>query len=471
MKKASKIVALLLMAVMLFGIVACAGTQDTPAPAPAEPAPAPAEPEPAPPEPEPAPPGRVELVFSLWGDPAEQDATQEALDVFNNMQDRIWVTALQIPNEEYVEVLQTMAVAGNMPDVGMVNERSVIGWAREGLLMKNDPFAGAADRPLEYLAFKDGGEVVAWSGANEVFGLWFNRDMFDEAGVDYPPVTRDTAWTWDEMIEVAKQLTFDENGKTPNDAGFDKDNIVQYGIYVNQWTWQLEKWSLSNGGRWFSEDGTKIVFDDKAIEAIQKVYDLHLVHNVAPLNSATTDSGFGDSLGAGNVAMCTEGQWAVGFAAFMEPDYGVAVLPYMEKQVNMCTGGPVGIFAQTQHPEEAAEFLLWYTDADNNFALIEAGWWMPSMQSWYQEPLLTKWIDDVELRDRLPADAYRTAIKDVALDSNIMQQTGWYYTPYTDDIIDRIMNPALVEAINGNKTVAEVIEGIRPAMEKAIAGG
>jgi len=417
-----------------------------------------------------SPPDRVQLVFSLWGDPAEQETTQEALNIYNNLQDISWVTALQIPNEEYAAVLQSMAAAGNMPDAGMALEPTVIGWAREGLLTQIDIFAGQQNRPLEYLAFKDGGKTVAYSGANEVLALWFNRDMFDKAGVDYPPVTLDTAWTWDEFIETAKKLTFDSNGNNPDDPGFNKNNIVQYGAYVNQWTWQLEVWSLSNGGRWFSEDGRSIIFDDAAIEGIQKVIDLHLVHNVAPFIPARSDTGFANSIAAGNVAMTTEGQWATGFYAEINIDYGVAVLPYIKNKANIVTGAPVVVFAGTQHPEEVADFIRWYTDEENNFGPIEAGWWMPTKMNWYQEPLLTRWVDEVSLRARLPASAYRTAIVDVALDLNVTRSTGWYYTPYTYEIINEILNPAMVEAINGTKTVAQVIEEVRPAMEAALKG-
>ena len=63
---------------------------------------------------------RIELVFSLWGDPAEQEVTQEALDVYNNLQDKVYVKALQIGRDEYNEKLQTMYTSGDMPDCGMV---------------------------------------------------------------------------------------------------------------------------------------------------------------------------------------------------------------------------------------------------------------------------------------------------------------------------------------------------------------
>ncbi|MCL2812881.1 MAG: sugar ABC transporter substrate-binding protein [Clostridia bacterium] len=413
---------------------------------------------------------RVQLTFSIWGDAAEAETTQRALDVFNASQDRIHVTVMQIGRDEYTEKLQTMATAGNMPDAGMAVESDVIGWARDGLLSNVDIFEGQENLPLEYITFKDKGQTVAYSAANEVLGLWYNREMFDAAGVPYPPATLDAAWSWDEFIEVAKLLTFDANGLTPNDEGFDKDNIVQYGAYVNQYTWQLEVWALSNGGRWFSEDGTEVVFDDAAIEGMQKVVDLHLVHHVAPFIDGTQDAGFASSLGAGNVAMCTEGQWATGFRAFMDVDYGVAVLPYMEVKANICTGGPTAMFKTTQYPEETAEFLRWYNSEENNIGTILDGWWMPTKLNWYtDEELLQKWVEGSELRVALPAEAYRTAMVDVALDFDVTKSTAWYYTPHTTEMLVGVLQPAMVEAINGDKTVKEVVESVRAAMEAVLS--
>ena len=469
MKKIRKITALLCVAALLFGLVACTGpaaSDDTTPPPPAPEAPAPEAPAPeAPVETD----GPAEIVFSLWGDETELEGAIRTADRWNAMQNNSHLSVMQIPVEQYIERLTAMATAGNMPDCGMANERGVIGMSRDGLLLKYDLYADQAERPLESITFRDGGEYVAASIGAEVLGLWFNRDMFDAAGVDYPPTKLDDAWTWDEMIEVAKQLTFDANGNTPNDAGFDKNNIVQYGIYVNQWAWQLEVWALSNGGRWYSEDGTRAVFDDAAIEAMQMVYDLHLVHNVAPFNDAQEDAGFLQTVGAGNVAMCTEGQWATGFTMFNDTNYGCGVLPYMKTKANITAGGPVGLYAGTNYPEEAGEFLRWYTDPENNFDPISEGWVMPNLSSWYtDEALLKRWIDDVPNRARLnPAD-YKSVFADVIMNNAVTKPTGWYYTPNTDKI-DVILIPALVEAINGTKTAKEVIESVRPALEAAIA--
>jgi len=411
--------------------------------------------------------GKIILTFSLWGDPAEQETTQKALDVYNSQQDKVYVKALQIGRDEYNEKLQTMATSGEMPDCGMVAEDTAIGWARDGLLSDVDIYAGQENMPLDYLAFKYEGKTVGYSSANEVLALWYNKEMFDDAGVPYPPATLDEAWTWDEFIEVAKQLTLDANGKHPGEDGFDKDNIIQYGAYVNQYTWQLEVWALSNGGSFFSPDGKSVTFDEAAIEAMQMVFDLHLVENVAPLNDGTQDNGFASSIGAGNVAMCTEGQWATGFRPGLEGiDYGVGVLPYMKQKANICTGGPTSVFATTQYPEEAADFLRWYNSEENSMGTIMAGWWMPTKLNWYtDEALLKSWVDDCELRQVLPADAYKTAIVDVALNTDVTKSTAWYYTPNTYEVLVQTLQPALVEAINGSKTVEEVIAEVRDAME------
>jgi len=416
---------------------------------------------------------KIELIFSLWGDPSEQEATQEALDVYNNLQDKVYVRALQIGRDEYNEKLQTMAISNDMPDCGMVAEDTVIGWARAGLLKAYDIYAGESNVPLDYITFKDGGKTIAYSGANEILALWYNKEMFDEAGVPYPPTRLEEAWTWEQFIEVARRLTFDANGNHPGDVGFDKNNIVQYGCYVNQYTWQLEVWALSNGGRFFSPDGKSLVMDAAAVEAMQKVFDLHLVENVAPFNDGTQDNGFASSVGAGNVAMCTEGQWAVGFrgAGFDSINYGVAVLPYMKQKANICTGGPVGMFSTTQFPEEVADFIKWYTDEENNFALIEAGWWMPTKMNWYtDEALLKRWVDDIPFRQALPATAFRSAIVDVAIDFNVTKSTAWYYTPNTYEVLVKTLAPALVEAINGSKTAEGVVEANRGAMQAALGG-
>ena len=77
-----------------------------------------------------------------------------------------------------------------------------------------DVYAGQEEKPLDYLAFKNEGKTVGYSTANEVLALWYNKAMFDAAGLPYPPATLEDAWTWDEFVAVAKQLTIDAKRQT-----------------------------------------------------------------------------------------------------------------------------------------------------------------------------------------------------------------------------------------------------------------
>jgi ABC-type glycerol-3-phosphate transport system substrate-binding protein len=90
--------------------------------------------------------------------------------------------------------------------------------------------------------------------------------------------------------------------------------------------------------------------------------------------------------------------------------------------------------------------------------------------NWYtDEALLKSWVDDCEFRAALPAEAYRTAIVDVALNTDVTHQTAWYYTPNTFEVLAKTLQPALVEAINGSKTAKDVIEAVRAAMQAELS--
>lgn len=101
----------------------------------------------------------------------------------------------------------------------------------------------------------------------------------------------------------------------------------------------------------------------------------------------------------------------------------------MKEKVTICTGGPNVVFATTKHPEEAMEWLKWYYQEENSWSLIEAGTWMPILDSWYTDAEKTdKWIDNPNFPDK---DMYKSAVVDYAKDN--MVSTSWYYVNGTDE--------------------------------------
>lgn len=416
---------------------------------------------------------KVNITYSMWGSAEEGANVQAVADKFNASQDKIQVEVVAIPWENYMTKLNTMAAANQLPDTGMMQEQGVIAYSAEGMLSDISTMFGEGEaKPLDSLAYTYQGKVVSYASANEVLVLYYNKDMFDAAGVAYPPATLEGAWTWDEFVAAAKKLTLDSNGKHPDEEGFDTQNITQYGCMVENLTWQLEPWTLSNGGGFYNEDGTEVIIDKpESIEAIQKVADLYLVDHVAPLSAGLTDDGIPRSIITGTVAMSTNGTWNVGTCLNVAKEeglnYGVAVLPYMKEKVTINTSGANVVFSQTKHLQEAMEWIKWYGQEENNWdSLIATGIWMPRLDKYYKDETLThKWVDNPNFP---PYEEYKTAVVDYAM-SDAARPTAWFYTPHTAEF-NTLLQSILGDVWTGAKTAQEVITANIDALKAVHAG-
>src|SRR5262249_5836271 len=88
--------------------------------------------------------------------------------------------------------------------------------------------------------------------------LYYNKDQFDQAGVDVPTAE----WTWDDFLAAAQKLTIDANGNDSTSADFDATNIQRWGVWLPN-SWGATDWErgilpiiYQNGGSQVSPDGT-----------------------------------------------------------------------------------------------------------------------------------------------------------------------------------------------------------------------
>ncbi len=401
---------------------------------------------------------RVTITYSMWGDNEEVRVLEETIKKFEAEQDKIHVEVVQIDRADYVGALNTRAAGQNLPDTGIMAEDAVLMWAEQGMLADVSNMYGADEaKPLDSLAFTFGGKPVGYSVANEVLLMYYNRAAFTEAGVTPPPSSADTAWDWDTFVDVAKQMTLDANGKNAKDPAFDPNNIKRYGVMFCPDFWQLEVWSVMNGGAWYDKDGNVTINTPEATEALQRIADLSLVHHVAPQYGTNTATTVDQDLVNGNCAMYVNGQWSIGVwlgnaRASDGLDYGVGVLPYMKDKVTLNTGGVNVAFATSQHPEEAMEWLKWYAKEENSWGLIESGIWMPVLSSYYTDEALThKWVDNPNFP---PYDEYKSAVVDYAM--NNARPTSWYWVNNTN-LFNDALSTILAPCWSGNAKVADVI--------------
>ena len=160
------------------------------------------------------------------------------VEEFNATHDNIVLVVEYVENSQAPDQLKTQIAAGNPPDiVGPVGQSGVNEFS--GLFLDLEPY-------LEDFDWSDFDEdsIDAYRLEGEgLLGLpfavfpsmiYYNRDLFDEAGLDYPPHTYGEAyadgdaWTVEKMEELAMLLTVDENGNDATSPDFDPEKLTLY---------------------------------------------------------------------------------------------------------------------------------------------------------------------------------------------------------------------------------------------------
>jgi multiple sugar transport system substrate-binding protein len=167
--------------------------------------------------------------------------------------------------------------------------------------------------------------------------------------------------------------------------------------------------------------------------------------------------------------MTTNGTWNVGTSLHEARNaglnYNVAVLPHMGTKVSINTGGPVVVFNQSRHKQEAMNFIRWYSQAENSWDLISSGIWMPTQSSWYTNPELTrKWLNNPAYP---PYDDFYSAVLRTAME--ISRPAAWYYTPNMDEFLT-LLGSVLGPVWTGQQTARDAITSNIAALRRAHAG-
>jgi multiple sugar transport system substrate-binding protein len=361
-----------------------------------------------------------------------------------------------------------MAASNSLPDAAMMPEDQVLRWAASGRLMDlSDLFTGESEQVIEQVKFKYNNKIVAYSLAEETIILYYNRSIFDQARIPYPPAKAEEAWTWAQFVEVAKKLTKDQAGKTPNDSGFDPKKIATYGVAFNYSPYFWPVLGTSNGGGWFSEDGKNLLINSpETVEVAQAIADLYLKDRC----SADPFLGVGDAAMAmlsGQVAMAIEGQYSIGLQylnAMKEGlDYGVGVIPKFKKPVTTNTGAPAVVFNSSKHKTEAREIIKQLYDPEKNLLFITTGIWQPTRKSWYtDEEKIKSWADHP---NRPPLEEYRHAVINYTLNNAI--QAPYFYFPKCvefSEILNTKMEPVWRGTKNAKAALDEAYQDIRKLM-------
>ena len=256
-------------------------------------------------------------------------APQEAfVEKFNASQDDIVLVLEIVDNDVAFDTLATQIAAGNAPDiVGPVGIRGRDSF--KGAWLDLTAMIEASSYDLD--AF-DPGLVDFYHDAEEgLLGIPFaifpsfviyNADLFDEAGLPYPPAAYGESyvdadgvahdWTIDTVRDLSMQLSVDVNGVDASQDGFDPENIVQFG-WQNLWTDLRGTGTMWGAGSLVDSDGNAQM-PEPWVEGMKWTYDAWWTDWFVP-NGAYGGADFlqgpGGSFSSGNLAMIQMHMWYV----------------------------------------------------------------------------------------------------------------------------------------------------------------
>ena len=258
--------------------------------------------------------------------------------------------------ENILEKYQTQAAAGTLPDVFYVHCSWAQQFIRQGLLMPLNSYIESTPNfnmddmfPVGLTPYRANGTLYGLPYDAGPMALFYNKDMFDEAGLPYP--TDD--WVLDDLLDNAKKLTKDLNGD---------GRVDQWGISGTLTHETINAPVLAGfGARLVNEDETEtLVTTPEAAEAFKWWIALDTEHKVAP--SPAQVSAIVEPFTFGRVGMTFGGSWMMErWLRYGTFDADVAHVPAGPAgRYTTVAGSGYGISASTKHAEAAWLYLSEY---------------------------------------------------------------------------------------------------------------
>lgn len=438
-KTLKKTLSLALAAIMAMGLAGCGGSASSDSAAPQAEQPA-AE----------APASGDQKVIKLFHRFPEDPCNgfiESKLAEYESLHPDIKFEVTSAQNQPYKEKIKVVVGSEECPDIffsfcGEFSERFI----REGLLMDLTPYLEADPEWKNSLMETQMNEYTTADGM--VYGIpfrldakefFYNRDIFDELGLEVPE-------TWTDFIAVLDAIK--ATGMDPIAEGNqDKWPACHYLGALNEQLVTDETRAADYNPK------TGEFTDPGYVEALEKYQTLVSYMNMG-VNGMTHDMA---RLGF------TQGQNAILFAELVEitnikqenPDlnYGMFRFPVIEGckgNTELVSGAPEGfaISSSTKYPEECVEFLKWFLGA-------EAGAQEAEQVGWFNA---SKGLD-ASLTDESLLSAYNVI-------SNAQKMDIWFdnalYSTVCDEYLTQISN-----VTNGDVTPEEAMASIQKVAKEA----
>lgn len=394
------------------------------------------------------------ITWAMWGSPEEIATHQTVADAFMEEHPEITVEIYSEPWGDYFTKIQTLWASGDsaaVPDVLFLSP--VVNYAEQGVLENLDPFIEASGYPVEdyWPALLDfatyEGSIYGFPRDIGLEVLYYNKDIFDEAGVDYP--TDD--WTWDDFLAAAEQLSVVESS----------GQVTRYALGMEGGKYQL--WMGQNGAAFLDDmyNPSACTMDsDESIQAIQffaDMMDSNYAMRPANLNQAGGDAGV---FANGQAAMIIQNASRISQFNAAELNYDVAVVPIpADGQRSASAAGAAWTMSALSDNKDAAwTFLSWLQSTDGGQRIYtESGEILPALQS-------TAKSDAFLGLDQPPAN--RQAFITEGENAKVGRTA---YFPEWNELNSTIISPAMDSIWAGEASAADVLPGVCDQVDQFLA--
>ena len=299
------------------------------------------------------------LTWAFWGSPEEAVSHKLVADAFMKEHPEIKIETWNAPWNDYFTKIEALWASGDakaVPDIAFLWPTPK--YAAEGVLENLDPYIQKAGYDLndywggllESAKYK--GSVYGLPRDNEVNILYYNKALFDKAGVKYP----DDKWSWDDLLAAAEKLTVkDASGK-----------VTQYALAMEGG--KYAKWINQNGGAILDDyvnPSKCMLADPKSVAAIKFFSDM--MNKGYAMRDADLSQAGGDAavFQSGQAAMIIQNTSRVSGFNGAKMNYDVAVVPIAKggKRWNIAGGAAWVMSAKSDNKDAAWTFLQWLQSA------------------------------------------------------------------------------------------------------------
>lgn len=329
---------------------------------------------------------KIVIKVTRWG---EGDVEQQLIDEFNKTNDKnIEVRLDVIPSDGYGDRLTTSFSSGDGYDIFLSGEGDFYKWYSLGMVQSVDDYIAKdtewknpMSESVMNMGVVEGTQAYLVKDYNPIC-LWYNKDMFDAANVEYP--TAD--WTWDDLHTAAEKIT-----TTAADGTYET-----FGFQAQSWGYAVSTYLESLGLSYVSEDFSTAdgyLNSAEMAEALDTYFGWAEGDNRISPTPAETDT-YGDGTAMminGKLAMYITGGWAKGSLDDAGINYGTALVPGSHKSYYCASG--YAISSACKNPEAAWEVLKLITGEEASELRVELEAVFPTAEA-QLEALTATYTDD-----------------------------------------------------------------------------